>query len=287
VLYAADNRQLSDGPMLTRTRDFYGVVSVWETQAGQGKGVMLVHGGIMHGHQYRRFDLRATPTTYYYPATGVGRVLGEGSPLGAAPRRVAAVGLGTGSIAAYARPGDEYRFYEISPNVLRLAKAHFTYLKDATDRGAKWDAVIGDARLTLAAEPPDRKFDVLVLDAFSGDAVPVHLLTLEAFERVYKPRLAPDGVVAVHLSNRFLRLAEVVAAAGRRMGWHVALHRSKPNDAINSSAEWVLFTPDAARAEQLLKLGAGAASAALDKVEPWTDERANVLGVVRGGRMGR
>ena len=281
VLWSADHRLLSDGALLARERDFYGVVSVWETEMGQGKGVVMIHGGTLHGHQYRRPSLRGTPTTYYYPATGVGRLLGDGSPLGAKPRRVAAVGLGTGSIAAYARPGDEYRFYEISPNVLKLARQHFTYLEDATDRGAQWDAVVGDARLALEREPDGTTFDVIVLDAFSGDAVPVHLLTLEAFRQLYQPMLAPDGVLAVHVSNKYLRLAHVPRAAADHIGWHVLLHRTAPPDPVNSASEWVLLTPDAARAKQLVALGATHPPAGWEKFEPWTDERANVLGVLR------
>jgi hypothetical protein len=282
ALWAADNRQLSPGAMLVRERDFYGVVSTWEVTLSGGKGVEMIHGGTLHGHQYRLLSLRTMATTYYHVRTGIGQLLGAANtPLPAGPRRIGGVGLGAGSIAVYARPGDLYRFYEISPAVAAQAEQHFTFLKDARDRGATVEIVLGDGRLSLAAEsagePP---LDVLVLDAFSSDAVPIHLLTTDAFE-VYKRRLSPGGVMAVHVSNNYLDLEPVVAAAARRAGWHPLLYKSAPVDDIRAPAVWVLITPDAAKVDALRALGAALPPPEWGTATPWTDERANLLGVIR------
>ena len=146
--------------------------------------------------------------------------------------------MGIGTVAIYARPGDEFRFYEINPQVVRMAKQHFTCLADC--RG-KWDIVPGDARLSLESEPP-QKFNLLVVDAFSGDAIPTHLLTCEAFD-IYQRHLAPGGVIAVHVSNKYLRLAPVV----RRLA-HECVMRTSRIDAsgdakrLQSGSLWVLVT---------------------------------------------
>ena len=160
---------------------------------------------------------RRWPTSYY----GEAERRGPGDPLPPESRGrcgSGAIGLGAGTIAAYAQPGDTFRFYEINPEVLRLARQRFTYLADC--RG-QCDVVLGDARLSLEAEPP-QGFRLLVIDAFSGDAIPTHLLTREAFD-VYRRHLAPDGVIAVHVSNNYLRLAPVV----RRLAEHCGMQATR------------------------------------------------------------
>jgi spermidine synthase len=155
----------------------------------------------------------------------------------AGPLHVGVIGLGVGTIAAYGRAGDEYTFYEINPLVLRLAQEQFSFLRNAK---AHLGFEMGDARLTLERQPP-QQFDVLAVDAFSSDAIPVHLLTLEAFQ-LYFRHLKPDGILAVHISNRHLNLAPVVTAAAARLRKDAILI-SNPNDRANgiSLANWVLL----------------------------------------------
>ena len=171
-----------------------------------------------------RWDDRHRPLTYYHPTGPAGiafRFLVDGWH---GPRRIGAVGLGTGAIASYARPDQDWTFYELDPAVERLARddRYFTFLRDS--RARSLNVVIGDARLRLAAEP-DGSFDLLVLDAFSSDAIPIHLLTAEAFA-LYERKLAPDGVILLHLSNRYLDLPPVVAAVAQTMSRPMAVPRT-------------------------------------------------------------
>jgi len=188
----------------------------------------LAHGTTVHGLQSLEAGLRDVPLAYYHPTGPIGDVFGavierasaDGRPSGL---RVAAVGLGTGAVAAYLRGGDSMTFYEIDPAVVRIAEDDrlFTYLRDARYRGASVGHVLGDARLRLAgsdgADTDRGTYDLIVLDAFSSDAIPIHLLTVEAFE-VYLSRLAPGGVLAVHTSNIHLELEPVVAAVANAAG---------------------------------------------------------------------
>ena len=158
------------------------------------------------------------------------------------------IGLGTGTIAAYGRAGDVYRFYEIDARVIQVALHEFTYLGDSK---AKVELALGDARLALEREPP-RRFDVLAVDAFSSDAIPVHLITREALG-VYLKHVAPDGIVAFHVSNRFLNLIPVVARLAQEHGAHVVLVRDDPDeeeDPRRSRTDWVLVSRDAAALER-------------------------------------
>ena len=182
-------------------RTFYGVLHIREDE--RDPGTVMIHGRTMHGFQFAESGQRRQPTTYYGRRSGVGVALKHVKADDAI--RVGAVGLGCGTIAAYGQSGDYYRFYEINPAVVDLAKEHFSYLADCE---AQLDIVLGDARLSLEHEPP-QDFDVLVLDAFSSDSIPTHLLTREAVD-VYRQHLKPDGVLAVHISNRNLNLAPVV-----------------------------------------------------------------------------
>jgi SAM-dependent methyltransferase len=267
-----------EGKELTRTRDYYGVLSVWEIDHPDGKGRVLYHGTTTHGHQFTRRDRRALPTTYYYPGSGIDRLLGKRSPV-PTPRRVAVVGLGTGTIAAYAQSGDVYRYYEISPSVQDVARTYFSYLGDAEERGATVDVVIGDARLSMEREA-DQRYDVIALDAFSGDAVPVHLLTLEAFQ-LYTRHLAPDGVMAVHTSNRYLNLQDVVAAAAKQLGWDYAMLQAPDGRNMGYSSTWVMMSPDPARIDHFERLGSRGGTKQRRTIDPWTDEHANVLGILQ------
>ena len=228
--------------MLTRdaivlTRNFYGTLKVKDTDAGQpGASRTLVNGVIMHGEQYLSPERRREPTSYYGATSGVARTLGI---LGAASRglRVGVVGLGAGTLAAHGRKGDVYRFYEINPQVVEIARRDFSFLEDS---GAKVETVLGDARLTMEREAP-QNYDLLAIDAFSSDSIPVHLITREAME-VYLRHVKPDGVIAFHTTNRFLRLGPVVKRIAQEMSLQITLIDDDAKDSELSSTDWVLVT---------------------------------------------
>lgn len=209
-----------------KVRNFYGVLrvidegtanavaangDVSEGARGDLRFRKLMNGTIEHGLQFLAPSRRREPTAYYGPNSGAGvalRAAGERSNL-----RVGVIGLGAGTLAAYGRAGDSYTFYEINPLVVQIANQHFTFLGDSEARN---EIVLGDARLSLERETP-QAFDVLVVDAFSGDSIPVHLLTREAFA-LYFRRPKPDGVLAVHVSNQYLNLQPVVEGAATEFG---------------------------------------------------------------------
>lgn len=184
------------------------------------------------------------------------------------------VGLGAGSIAAYAQPGQTVRFHEIDPTVVDLARDHFTYLAEAD---GPTDVVVGDGRLTLA-EQPAGTYDVLVVDAFTSDSIPVHLLTREAFE-VYDEVLAPDGVMLVHISNRYLDLEPVVAAGAEAIGMQATTGRDSGGDEDGGRAGsvWVAVTADTAA---LAELDADRWQSPGDRRVAWTDAFSNIVSVV-------
>lgn len=218
-------------------RNFYAQLRVSEADDDDGMGVRrkLMHGAIIHGAQFLDAAYRNKPNTYYCPETGLGRALMEGKD--GVPRRIGVLGLGTGTIAAYGRAGDTIRIYEINPTVVQLARTEFTYLRDTK---AQVQVVLGDGRLSLEREP-DQHFDVLVMDAFAGDSVPVHLLTEEAF-RTYLRHLAPGGVLAVNISNTYLELSPVIERAASHFGKTAfnAEFEEADDDYVCYSASWVL-----------------------------------------------
>jgi spermidine synthase len=219
-------------------RSFYGTLRVRKALHPPGATLIrtLLHGTITHGTQIFGNDLRTTPTTYYAYDSGVGIALRL--CCGEQPRRVGVIGLGAGTLAAYGRRGDVFRFYEIDPLVEQLAREVFTYIRESP---AAIQVVIGDGRLSLAAEPP-QEFDVLVIDAFSGDAVPVHLLTTQAMA-LYQRHLRPGGILAFHISSQYLNLAPVVWQQANYAGLPVVLIDSHDNEARGEfSADWVLVT---------------------------------------------
>jgi len=234
-------------------RNFYGVLRVNEVDAHDPLQHMrsLTHGRIRHGEQFQHEDRRRWATSYYGPQSGVGLALDRhpvrlaaeaGDPQGR-PLRVGAIGLGTGTLATYARPGDRFEFFEINAQVERFARRYFTYLADC--RGSV-RVSLGDARVVLESrrrrERPGR-FDVLAVDAFSSDAIPVHLLTREAFE-LYRWHMAEDGILAVHVSNRHLDLEPIVWAHAQAMGWSALRISSSADDESGlDHADWVLLTP--------------------------------------------
>ncbi len=259
--------------VLETRRDFFGVLRVERDP----RGLVLMHGRILHGAQLAEPSKRRLATTYYAPASGVGRLLKSKS----GPVRVGAIGLGVGTLAAYAKPGDVFRFYEISPTVVALAQGdgdHFSWLSEAPTRP---DVVLGDARTSLEREAPNR-YDVIVVDAFSGDSVPTHLLTKEAFE-LYRLHLASDSsVLALHVSNRYLNLLPVVARLARELGLHslvVDIDKGKPEDWALSSL-WVLLSKDPAALQLDVPADDASTLATIPEGPLWTDEFTSLWGLV-------
>ncbi|HYF37417.1 MAG TPA: fused MFS/spermidine synthase [Prosthecobacter sp.] len=205
--------QLKEEPRTERVRNFYGAIYVDEDEEYNRR--TLTHGGIVHGIQILSEGYREEPLTYYGRHTGIGLALE--SLKNKPDARVGVVGMGTATVACYGQSGHLYRFYEINPEIPRLARKYFTYIEDMEKRGGKVETVVADARLALDREP-SQQFDVLLLDAFSGDAIPVHLLTQEAFA-IYRKHMKPDGIIAVHCTNTYLALAPVTEKQAEVMGW--------------------------------------------------------------------
>ncbi len=227
---------------IVAVRNFYGVLRVQDIGRGDDSNHRhsLVHGTILHGTQYLASELSRRPTTYYTQTSGIGRLLEVLHPR-LEPLRVGMIGLGAGTLAAYGSKGDVYRIYDINPNVIAIAKRDFTYLRDSE---ATIETPLGDARVKLESEPPQH-FDVLAIDAFSSDAIPVHLITTEAVA-LYKRHIKPDGVIAFHVTNRFLDLAPVVDALARANGLSTLFISDDGADALASRSDWVLLSTNTA-----------------------------------------
>ena len=221
-----------------RVRSYFGVYTIRQSTRARE----LDHGTTVHGVQLIGTPGRErTPTTYYARGSGVGQALTAAPALYGDAARIGVVGLGTGTLACYARPGQHWRFYEIDPAVVRIARdtGQFTYLRDCLPTPT---IRMGDARLSLSREAP-ASLDVLALDAFSSDAIPMHLMTREAFA-TYARVLAPDGMLLVHISNRFLDLEPVVAAAAANGGWQAQelYYRPSPLDPDASASQWIALS---------------------------------------------
>ena len=264
--------------VVVMSRNFYGTLRVkqYDPPSVEYRRRSLVHGAILHGDQYMDAPYNRSATTYYKPKSGIGRILLLKEKLAPdKPRKVGIVGLGTGTIATYANKRDIYRFYDINPDVVTIARRDFTYLKD-TD--AKIEISLGDARLNLEREPV-QGFDVLAIDAFSSDSIPVHLITLEAVQ-IYERHMKPDGVIAFHVSNRFLDLKPVVSMIAEKRGLHVAWVRDSYDDGSTTS-DWVLLTKDKT---QFLKpdiLDGTFIIPPEPKLRIWTDDFNNLLQVLK------
>ena len=263
------------------TRSFFGIYSI---QQIDGNARMLAHGTTAHGIQNLGSPTRERMATSYYA-----RLSGVGAAMRAAPRmfptgaRIGVVGLGAGTLACYARPGQSWTFYEIDPKVVAIARdpTKFTFLSRCLP---SVPVAIGDARLTLLNRPAGRT-DLLVIDAFSSDSVPMHLLTLEAFD-VYRGHLANNGLLMVHISNRYLDLRPVVAAAAAAQGWQARVRTYRPSAgdrADHASASiWVALSPDPATIAAL-EADRSVAWRRLDPTagfRPWTDDHASILPIM-------
>ncbi|MGH6979892.1 MAG: spermidine synthase, partial [Stellaceae bacterium] len=255
---------------ILQVRNLYGALQVIDSPATKDAPAVrrLMHGTIEHGEQIADPARAMEPTTYYSRASGAGVAIGVLRPRGSL--KIGIIGLGAGTLAAYGRAGDDFRFYEIDPQVAEIASRDFSFLRKSP---AHSSIVLGDGRLRLEAEPL-REFDLLVIDAFSGDAIPVHLLTTEAFA-LYARHLAPGGVIAVHVSNQYLDLIPVVAAAAARLhltARHVA-NAGDPAAAVNPS-DWVLVADAGFFMDSGLAMSHAIAPPAA--TDAWTDDYSNL-----------
>ncbi len=266
---------------LETSRNFYGTLRVKASAPDSDPNAKwrLLHGVITHGEQYRAAARRREPTTYYGPSSGVAlaiEALRDARPDDA--QRLGLVGLGVGTLTAYGRAGDAIRIYEIDPNVLEVARRRFTYLADSE---ASVEVVLGDARLSLEREPPQR-LDLLAIDAFTSDAIPVHLLTREA-AHAYRRHLRDDGVLALHISNRYLDLAGVARQLADDLGWQALRVIDDPPDGSELyRSDWVLVTANDAVIQALRD----DAQASIDvpprpRQRAWTDDFHDLFQVLK------
>ncbi len=266
-------------PAVWQARNFFGTLKLRDAGEGADAYRSLIHAGTDHGGQFTSADRRREPTSYYAPESGVALAIADAQSRGRS--RVGVIGLGTGTLAAYSRPGDEYVFYDINPLVAEMARLQFTYLGDA--KGSH-SIVMGDARLSLEQQAPQR-YDVLVLDAFSGDSIPIHLLTAQAFAE-YLRHLGPSGVLAVHTSNRYLDLHPVVKAAAQRFVGPSVLVQSAIDEARKvNAATWILLTPPGHPLLRKLETESHPAYAALPAGRLWPDDYSSVLTAMRAWKQ--
>ena len=258
------------------TRNFYGALRVKQNFGFPGATLRtLTNGNVEHGTQIFGTDAqRRTPTSYYAEDSGVG--LAIRLCCDDRPRHIGVIGLGAGTIAAYGRRGDQITFYEINPAVPPIARNVFTYIRDS---GAQVSIIPGDARTSLAAEPP-QAFDVLVVDAFSGDAIPLHLLTTQALA-LYRRHLAPGGIIAFHISNRHVDLEPPIALLAQSTGMHAAAITTPARDERDEfTATWILLSDNSAFFAQPEIAHVSHPPAQLPGLRPWTDDFSSLLPVL-------
>ena len=260
---------------VARARNFYGALLVEDFQDEEHRTRLLSHGTIAHGVQILDANFRHVATTYYGRESGAG--LTFRALEGHGPVKLGVVGLGAGTMATYGRAGDTVRFYDLNPLVIHIARRYFTFLRDCP---AHVDVVLGDARLSLAAEP-SQQFDMLVIDAFAGDAIPVHLLTREAFD-IYWRHLKPDGVLAVHISNQYLNLAPIVSldAQGRHLpAWQVD---NDTDDSLSiDAASYVLVSKRPGFFTDQLFVQRLKSITVPERMAPWTDDFTSLWPILR------
>lgn len=260
-----------------RTRSYFGVYTVRENAAQR----QLAHGTTVHGTELiGTVQREVTPTTYYVPGSGVGQAMLAAPKLFGPQARIGVVGLGAGTLSCYARAGQRWRMFEIDPAIVGIAQTRFGYLRRCLPAA---DIVVGDARLALAVQP-NASFDLLALDAFSSDAVPMHLMTREAFRR-YASVLAPNGLLMVHISNRFLDLEPVVAANAAADGWHASVlvyyPVGKPREGETVS-QWIALSRHPATLAALTKGNPGwQPLKQRPGFAPWTDDHSSILPLLK------
>jgi hypothetical protein len=250
LIVARGNYPKLDSDLVTIERNFYGTVYVTKMGEGEDEGRALYNGRIWHGFQYLNPARQLEATTYYVDGTGAALAVKQ-NPRAGQGLRVAVIGLGTGSMAAHASKGDDFTFYDIDPKVVKVARTYFTYLEKNRAGAENTHVVLGDARISMERELKEKgsqNYDVIVLDAFSSDAIPAHLLTDESFA-LYEQHLRkdesgkPSGVVAIHISNRYLDLEPVCAAIANKYGYKTLnVHKSEEGGATDTGSDWVLVS---------------------------------------------
>jgi len=264
---------------IVMVRSFYGALRVKEFHNWLNEPYReLYNGKIEHGAQFVHAPQSLLPTTYYSSDSGVGLALDRCC---GGPKRVGMIGLGAGTVAAYGKPGDYFRFYEINPQIVTIARNSFSYLRDTQ---ASTDIVMGDARLSLESEPP-QQFDVLAVDAFSGDAIPVHLLTKEAFA-LYLHHLKPDGILAIHTSNTYLDLAPVVQLLANDSGYPVRFITTDDNlRKLVDTSDWVLITHNKLFLDDLDASVLSEPITVPPRLRLWTDDFNNLFQILKPVRF--
>jgi SAM-dependent methyltransferase len=275
----------------TRTRSYFGIYEVRTrtNDDGSPSARTLTHGTTLHGVQNLEPGLETQPTSYYARRSGVGLTLTHAPALFGPAARIGVVGLGTGTLACYRQPGQDWTIFEIDPAMVEIARQRFTFLAQCAPDAR---IVLGDARLTIAREPADR-FDILAIDAFSSDAVPMHLLTREALA-VYGRAVQPGGIVLFHISNRYLDLKPVIADIAARGGWDSAMLQFSPDEeeqvANATVSVWVVLTRDPALIDRLVGLS-GDQRFQWEVLEErpgfagWSDDRASILPILQMPRL--
>ncbi len=266
--------------MLLKSRNAYGTLKV----SNQDQYVSLTNGQTLHGFQPKG-EHALDPSSYYGPESGLGLAIewvrdktdqdaGEGIDFGA-------IGLGVGTICSWCESNDTLRFFEINPAVEGIARAYFTYLENCE---VTPEIVLGDARLQLEREVNQdgaRQYDVLIADAFSSDSIPLHLLTLESMQ-IYKSRLKPNGVLAFHVSNRFLILENIVKVLALEIGMEaVVVDDDQEDNEIYNSSKWVLVTSDSSFIRSIVERGLNEDWPAARYSARWTDDYASIVPVIR------
>jgi hypothetical protein len=269
-----------------RTRSYFGVYTV--SGSANGTARTLIHGTTVHGVQNIIPGMEEEPTSYYTRGSGVGRIMASAEALFGPGASIGVVGLGTGTLACYSKPGQRWSFFEIDPVMVTIATdaRRFSFISRCAPDAR---IILGDARLRLAAHPP-RSFDILAVDAFSSDSVPMHLLTREALG-VYAQALKPGGILMMHISNRYLDLEPVLAEGARAGGWHAALLDHKADDRYlnDHPSTWVAMTRAPAKMDELKRAsGAPRSWRALRTREGfsgWSDDYASILPLLEGLKL--
>jgi hypothetical protein len=281
MLFVIQWRDRGAVPIINSSRNFYGTLKVYNYYPFDelDNYHLLLHGATTHGLQFQNPERAMLATTYYPASSGIGMAINN---MPAGPRRIGLVGLGTGTLAVYGRKDDYLKIYEINPAVEKLATTYFTHIKQTP---AKVELAMGDARLVMEREVADggsQQFDLLALDAFSSDAIPVHLLTKEAFE-IYLKQIKPDGVIAVHISNRYLDLRPIVERLAEHFGMGVV--------SISDDDEpewWIYATTWMLVSKNRAFLDTPAIRDAADEPDPlnrqaplWTDDFTNLYSILK------
>jgi hypothetical protein len=268
-------------------RNFYGVIRVREIlpEGSIHRAYVMSHGITVHGLQFIDRHRRALPTTYYVPQSGAGLAIRHHPKYESdEPMQVGLLGLGVGTLATYGRPGDEYRLYEINPVVLDLAEGKGSYYSFLSQSKANITAVLGDARISLErelAEGHPQQFDVLVLDTFSSDSIPVHLVTREAFA-LYLAHLSPQGIIAAHITNLHLDLQPVFWQLARHYGLSIARVNDPGSSEGGYASHWILLTPDRALLESpSIQAHSIDLSDYSTDIQLWTDDYSNLFQILK------